>query len=381
MGLAPVGFTSNHLEPITTGPPQPGSQMIVSLERCRSVKGNILVTGVAGFIGWKVAELLLAEGYSVVGIDDLNDSYDVRLKEWRLRQLAKHPRFSFHRLDITTRSLLEEFFDSRCVNRRPCFDAVINLAARAGVRQSVANPWVYFETNVVGCLNLLELCRLHGVKRFVLASTSSLYGARNPLPFREDANTDAPLSPYAASKKAAEVLCHTYHLLHGLDVAILRYFTVYGPAGRPDMSIFRFIRWIAEGEPLVLYGDGSQERDFTFIEDIARGTVAALAYLDSVVPGPRSAARNPKFEIINLGSDRPVSLKQVIAILEELMGRRAEVTYLSRHLADVPATWADIAKARQILAWGPRTSLEEGLRLSVEWYSENRSWAREIHLP
>ena len=325
-----------------------------------------LVTGCAGFIGWKVTEFLLAEGHTVVGVDNLNDAYDVRLKHWRLAQLEGKPGFEFHRLDICNREALRGLFNLKCAIRNPKFDAVINLAARAGVRQSVENPWVYYETNVTGTLNLLELCREFGVQKFVLASTSSLYG-ENKRPFREDQFTDRPLSPYAASKKAAEALCYTYHYLHGLDVTVVRYFTVYGPAGRPDMSIFRFIRWIAEGEPVVLYGDGAQERDFTFVDDVAWGTLLALKPVG--------------YEIINLGSDRPVSLRRVISILEELLGQKAQVTYSSRHPADVLATWADVSKAREILGWEPRTSLEEGLRYTVDWYLQNRSWAKEVVLP
>lgn len=282
---------------------------------------NVLVTGAAGFIGWKVTEFLLAEGYTVMGVDNLNDAYDVRLKHWRLEQIKDHPNFTFHRLDITNQRELRELWKLKGTTP---FIAVINLAARAGVRQSVENPWVYYETNVTGTLNLLELCREFGVKKFILASTSSLYGANNPRPFREDANTDGPLSPYAASKKAAEVLCYTYHYLYDIDVTVLRYFTVYGPAGRPDMSIFRFIRWISEGEPLVLYGDGTQERDFTYIDDIARGTLFALKPLG--------------YEVINLGSDRPVPLRKVIALLEDLIGRRAYIESRAPHPADVPAT-------------------------------------------
>ncbi|MBC7105107.1 MAG: GDP-mannose 4,6-dehydratase, partial [Firmicutes bacterium] len=268
-----------------------------------------------------------------------------------------HRRFQFHRLDITDRAALYNVFN-------PQLGAVINLAARAGVRQSVVNPWVYFETNVIGTLNLLELCREFGIRKFVLASTSSLYGAENPRPFREDANTDGPLSPYAASKKAAETLCYTYHYLYGLDVTVLRYFTVYGPAGRPDLSLFRFVQWITEERPVFVYGDGTQERDFTYVDDIARGTVAALKPMG--------------YEVINLGSDRPVVLMDAIRLIEELVGKKARLEYRPRHPADVPATWADIAKARRVLDWQPQVRLEEGLRRLVEWYQINRRWTREI---
>ena len=324
---------------------------------------NILITGCAGFIGWKVVELALRDAHTIIGVDDLNDAYDVRLKEWRLRQLRDKPDFTFYRLDIGNQSELASMF-KECLAKEP-FDAVINLAARAGVRQSVENPWIYYATNVTGTLNLLELCREFGVKKFVLASTSSLYG-QTERPFREDRSTDAPLSPYAASKKAAETLCYTYHYLHGLDITVLRYFTVYGPAGRPDMSIFRFIKWIAEEDSVIVYGDGTQERDFTCVDDIAQGTLAALKPMG--------------YEVINLGSDRPVKLSEVIQLIEELIEEGADIKYEPRHIADVPATWADISKARKLLSWEPQTVFEEGLRQTVEWYMKNRNWAKEIEV-
>ncbi|MFQ5791827.1 MAG: NAD-dependent epimerase/dehydratase family protein [Acidobacteriota bacterium] len=344
---------------------------------------HILVTGCAGFIGWRVSERLLAEGHAVTGIDSLNDAYDLRLKRWRLEQLDGHPHFRFYHLDISDRHALHDFLASphspltshasrlpypspQTPNTHAPITAVINLAARAGVRQSLEDPWVYYETNVTGTLNLLECCRESGIKKFVQASSSSVYG-KAERPFRESAPTDQVLSPYAASKKAAEVLCHAYHHLHGLDATVLRYFTVYGPAGRPDMSIFRFIRWISEGEPVVVYGDGRQERDFTYLDDIARGTVAALKPLG--------------FETINLGSDRPVALLHVIGLLEQLLDRKAEIDYRPTAKADVLATWADISKARRLLGWAPATSLEEGLERAVAWYQANRDWVRSLEIP
>jgi nucleoside-diphosphate-sugar epimerase len=338
---------------------------------------NILVTGCAGFIGWKVSELLLKEGRSVIGVDNLNDAYDARLKEWRLAQLKAHPDFSFHRLDITDRPALSQLFESlqhtpspvtphpSPTSHQPPITAVINLAARAGVRQSLEDPWAYYDTNVTGTLNLLELCRQFRVRKFVLASTSSVYGEADR-PFREDASTDRPLSPYAASKKAAEALCYTHHHLYGLDMTIFRYFTVYGPAGRPDMSIFRFVRWIAEKEPLTLYGDGTQERDFTYVDDIARGTVLGLKSLD--------------YEIINLGSDRPVKLNQIIESIERLLGQKAVIQSRPSHPADVPATWADVSRAKRLIGWAPETTWEEGLEHAVKWYLEHRSLASSIEL-
>lgn len=323
-----------------------------------------LVTGVAGFIASKVAELLLAGGHTVVGIDNLNDAYDVRLKQWRLNQIKDRVNFTFYQLDICNRDAVADLFNKQYRTRQSLFDAVINLAARAGVRQSVENPWVYFDTNGTGTLTLLDHCREFAVPKFVLASTSSLYGAQNPRPFSEDADTNTPLSPYAASKKAAEALCYTYHYLHGVDVSVVRYFTVYGPAGRPDMSLFRFVQWISEGRPVIVYGDGTQERDFTYVDDIARGTLAAL--------------KRTGYEIINLGSDEPIVLSEAVHMIEELLGRKAMLEYRPRHPTDVQATWADIGKAERLLGWRPQTRFKEGVARLAAWYDENRDWARDL---
>jgi UDP-glucuronate 4-epimerase len=320
---------------------------------------RVLLTGCAGFIGSCVCRTLIDAGHQVVGIDNLNDAYDSRLKNWRLSQLPEGDAFAFHRADIAERERIDQILRGHPV------DAVINLAARAGVRQSTSDPSAYFETNVMGTLNLLELCRKHDIRKFVLSSTSSVYAGCDQ-PFREDVATDRPLSPYAASKKAAEGLCFSYHYLFGIDVTVLRYFTVYGPAGRPEMSIYRFIRWIAEENPLILYGNGRQERDFTYVHDVARGTLLALKPLG--------------YEVINLGSDRPVSIQRVIALLEQMLGREARVECRPAHPADIPSTWADIRKARSILGWEPRTSLEEGLQAAVQWYRDNRAWASQIRL-
>ena len=322
---------------------------------------TILVAGCAGFIGWKVCEQLLAGGRTVVGVDNLNDAYDARLKEWRLAQLQPAPGFHFHRADITDRAALKRLSDAIAIQK---IDAVINLAARAGVRYSVVNPWAYVDTNVTGTLNLLDLCREMGIPKIVLASSSSLYGRENPLPYTEDQPTDRPISPYAASKKAAEALCYTYHHLHGLDVTVFRYFTVYGPAGRPDMMPFRLVQWISEGRPVVVYGDGSQSRDFTFVEDIARGTIAGLARVG--------------LEVVNLGSDRPVSLLDAIRLVEALTGRQAHVVHHPSQAADMPATWADIGKAQRLLGWRPSVSFEEGMARLVDWYRQQRAWAKDV---
>lgn len=323
-----------------------------------------MLTGCAGFIGHKVAESLLAAGHPVVGLDNLNDSYDIRLKDWRLDQIVRHPAFQFQKLDISDRAALRALFLTGLGPKGCAPAAIINLAARAGVRQSVENPSAYLETNVTGTLNLLELCREFGIKKFVLASTSSLYGHGNPLPYREDANTDGPLSPYAASKKSAEVLCYTYHYLYGIDITVLRYFTVYGPAGRPDMSLFRFVQWISEGRPVVVYGDGQQSRDFTFVDDVALGTVAALKPLG--------------YEVINLGSDSPSVLMDAIGLIEELVKQKANIVYRDRHPADVLATWANIDKAGRLLSWRPASTFRDGVAAMVRWYQAHREWAKDV---
>ncbi len=320
-----------------------------------------LVTGVAGFIGARTAEMLLEAGHELVGVDEMNDAYDMRMKEYRLERLRGQSGFRFERLDVADRSAV-----ASAAFQDQSFDAVFNLAARAGVRTSVENPWVYIETNMTGTLNLLEFCRSRDITKFVLASTSSLYGVENPIPYREEQNTSRPISAYAASKKGAEALCHTFHYLHGIDVTVLRYFTVYGPAGRPDMSVFRFTQRICEGRPIRVYGDGSMSRDFTYVDDIARGTVAALAPLG--------------YEIINLGGDRPQQVMELIRLIEERLGKSAEIEFEEAHPADVPATWADIRKAEKLLGWRPEVSLEEGIGRTLEWYQAERHWAKEIQV-
>lgn len=320
---------------------------------------TILVTGAAGFIGSNVVAQLLDRGDEVIGIDSLNDAYDVRLKDWRLNQLKGRDGFRFEHMDLLDRDALARVFTSAGT-----IDGVINLAARAGVRPSVDNPWIYNDANNTASLNLLDLCVRHDVGKFILSSTSSLYGGDNPRPYAETANTDRPLSPYAASKKAAEAMCHAYHYLHGIDVTVFRYFTVYGPAGRPDMAPFRFVQWIREGRTVHVFGDGRQERDFTFVQDVARGTIAGL--------------RPVGYEVVNLGSDEATVLIDAIRMIEEMTGRTAKLQYSEAHRADVRATWASIDKAASLLDWRPETDFREGLRRTVEWYEENRDWAKDI---
>ena len=322
-----------------------------------------LVTGCAGFIANEVAAQLLDAGHHVVGIDNLNDYYDVRLKEHRLKRLQKpeNGKFEFVRGDIEVPETLASIFASHS------FDGVLNLAARAGVRYSMQNPHVYMTTNAMGSLNLLDQIQKHGVGKYVLASTSSLY-AGQPMPFVETLPVNTPISPYAASKKSAEAMAFAYHHLYDIDVSVCRYFTVYGPAGRPDMCIFRFIKWIDEGIPIELFGDGEQSRDFTYVSDIAAGTIAALKPVG--------------YEVINLGGGGiPVSLNEVIAGLETRLGKKAQINYKEFHKADIKTTSADISKAKQLIGWTPKVELDEGLDASVDWYRTNLPWSGELELP
>ncbi len=293
----------------------------------------------------------------------MNDSYDVRLKEYRLSKLEKQPNFIFQRADIAERDL----FSKSSFLRHYKYNAVINLAARAGVRQSVENPWVYVDTNVTGTLNLLEFCREQNIPKFVLASTSSVYGNDAPLPTPETYSSDRPLQAYAATKKSAEVLCHVYHYLYGLDVTVFRYFTVYGPAPRPDMVMFRFTQWISEGRPVKVNGDGEQSRGFTYVEDIARGTLLGLKPLG--------------YEIINLGGHEVIKINELIRMLEGLTGQKAEVQNLTRHPADMSTNWAEVTKAKEVLGWQPAVGLGQGVADLVHWYNQERSWASEILTP
>ena len=321
---------------------------------------NYLVTGAAGFIASRISEMLLEEGHQVVGIDNLNHAYDARMKDYRLEKLQNQPGFSFYELDISDKSVLD---NPNFKNRN--FDAVFNLAARAGVRDSLKDPWVYLETNTTGTLNMLELCRREAVPKYVQASTSGLYGEDAPLPTPESADTDHPLQPYAASKKGAEALAHAYYYLFDIDVSVVRYFTVYGPAGRPDMVMFRFNQWIMEDMPLKLNGDGEQSRGFTYIDDIARGTISALQPVG--------------YEIFNLGGHQVVSINKIIEILENKLGKQAEIEYHPHHPADMLTSRADTSKAEKMLNWKPRVTLEEGVQHMVDWYVENREFASSIN--
>ena len=321
---------------------------------------SILVTGVAGFIANKVAEKLLKTKKEVIGIDNINTYYDVKIKHYRLNKLKTYQNFKFYKIDIENKKSLDKIFKNNKIS------AVINLAARAGVRYSMENPFVYVSTNTMGTLNLLDLCKEYKIKKFVLASTSSLYAGQK-MPFIENLAVNTPISPYAASKKGAEAMCYSYHYLYAIDISIVRYFTVYGPAGRPDMSIIRFIKWLDEGTPIELFGDGSQSRDFTYVDDIANGTIKAL--------------KKVGFEIINLGGgNNPFSLNYVINLIEQYLGKKAKINKKPFHKADIVSTWADISKANKILGWKPKVSLEQGIKNTVDWYLENKSWFKKVKL-
>lgn len=347
---------------------------------------NIFVTGIAGFIGSRTAEMLLEQGHHVIGIDNLNDYYDVRLKYYRLRELARKQgandelletlamnhvidgsplvssfevgNFSYYTAEVDNLERLLEI-----VGDTP-LDAVINLAARAGVRYSMENPHVYMDTNADGTLKLLEMMRLKSVSKFVLASTSSLY-AGQPMPFLETLPVNTPISPYAATKKAAEAMSYTYHHLYGIDVSIVRYFTVFGPAGRPDMAPYRFVKWIHENTPIMLFGDGEQSRDFTYIDDIASGTIAAL--------------KEVGYSIFNLGGgNHPISINTTIGWLEEFLGNKAQIDHKPFHKADMRVTFANIEKAKKELGWLPTMDVKEGFKKTAQWYLDNQSWLKDI---
>ena len=321
---------------------------------------HYLVTGAAGFIGARTSQMLLEQGHSVVGIDNMNDAYDPRMKEYRLRNLQANKGFSFHKADISEKPVIDLF-------RNDKFDGVIHLAARAGVRFSVENPWVFLESNVLGTLNMLEVCRQFGCKKIVMASTSSIYGENPPYPTPETASSSEPLQPYAASKKGAEALTHSYHHLYDIDVTIVRYFTVYGPAGRPDLAMFRFVQWITEGQPVRINGDGTQSRGFTYIDDIVRGTIAALKPVG--------------YEIVNLGGHEVITINGLVELIEELTGKKADVKYGPPNLADMFTNWADVSKAREMLGWQPQVTLKEGVGHLIDWYNQERGWARDVLTP
>jgi len=328
---------------------------------------KFLVTGAAGFIGFHTAQLLLERGDEVVGLDNLNDYYDVSLKEARLAQLKQRANFRFVKLDLADRSGMQELF------AKQKFARVIHLAAQAGVRYSLQNPLAYVDSNVVGFLNILEGCRRAGVEHLVYASSSSVYGGNTHMPFSERDNVDHPVSLYAATKKANELMAHTYSHLYGLPTTGLRFFTVYGPWGRPDMALFLFTRAIMEGRPIDVFNEGRMQRDFTYVDDIVEGILRVVDRPATPDPAyqaarPDPATSNVAYRLFNIGNNRPVNLFDFIACIEDALGRKAQKRLLPMQDGDVPATAADISSLSEWTAFAPSTSIEEGIRRFVVWY-------------
>ncbi|HEY5976169.1 MAG TPA: NAD-dependent epimerase [Geobacteraceae bacterium] len=330
---------------------------------------RILVTGAAGFIGFHLSSKLLDRGDTVVGLDNLNDYYSVSLKEGRLSQLTGRPGFSFVRLSLEDRPGIERLF------AEGHFDVVVNLAAQAGVRYSLQNPHAYIDSNIVGFTNILEGCRHHQVKHLVYASSSSVYGANTRMPFSIHHNVDHPVSLYAATKKANELMAHTYASLYGLPTTGLRFFTVYGPWGRPDMALFLFTKAILEGKPIDVFNHGRMQRDFTYVDDIVEGVVRVI----DRVPVPNSTWRGDApdpgtsyapYRIYNIGNNSPVELMRFIAVLEDCLGKKAEKNLLPIQAGDVPATYADVADLTADTGFKPATPIEEGIAKFVTWYRE-----------
>ncbi|MBU0461229.1 MAG: SDR family NAD(P)-dependent oxidoreductase [Nanoarchaeota archaeon] len=315
---------------------------------------RILVTGGAGFIGSHVCDELIKRGDEVVCIDSFNDYYNPRIKEQNIKQLLSNKAFHLFRTDILDANGMSDIFDKHKIEK------IIHLAARAGVRPSINNPHLYQEVNIKGTLNLLELAKEHKIKNFVFASSSSVYGGNTKVPFSENDLVDRPVSPYAATKKAGELLCHVYHHLYGLNVSCLRFFTVYGPRGRPDMAPYKFIKWVIEGKPIVRFGDGRTKRDYTYIADIVQGVISALD-------------KNFGFEIFNLGNSEPIELNDFISLIEKITGQNAKINELPVQLGDVDMTHADITKAKKLLDYNPTTRIEEGMEQFYDWYTEMKS--------
>jgi UDP-glucuronate 4-epimerase len=328
---------------------------------------GFLITGAAGFIGFHTAQRLLAHGYEVAGVDNINDYYDPNLKLARLTQLLKHPRFTFRRADIADRAVMERIF------RELRAEKVIHLAAQAGVRYSLTNPHAYVDSNLVGFINILEGCRHNSVEHLVYASSSSVYGANTQMPFSVEDNVDHPLSLYAATKKANELMAHTYSHLYNLPTTGLRFFTVYGPWGRPDMAMFLFTQAILQGRPIDVFNHGEMQRDFTYIDDIVEGVVritnqpaAPNPAWDGGQPDP-ATSRSP-YRVYNIGNNNPVKLMDVIAALEKALERKAEKRFLPMQPGDVPATYANIDSLARDAGYRPGTPIETGIARFVAWY-------------
>ncbi len=328
---------------------------------------NILVTGAAGFIGFHLCKRLAGEGFTVIGVDNMSDYYDVNLKKERLKQLSGQDTFIFHQLDISDRSRLTWLF-----GKYP-FDTVVNLAAQAGVRYSLENPHAYVDANIVGFVNLLECCRHNGISHLVFASSSSVYGANTKMPFSVHDNVDHPVSLYAASKKANELMAHTYSHLYDLNCTGLRFFTVYGPWGRPDMALFLFTKAILADQPIKVFNHGNMQRDFTYIDDIIEGVVRIMKKrpepdLNWTGNAPDPGTSYAPYRIYNIGNNNPESLMRFIGVLEKALGKEAEKNFLDLQPGDVPSTYADIDDLYDAVGFKPQTTIEEGISRFIEWY-------------
>ncbi len=331
---------------------------------------QILITGAAGFIGYHLSAKLLARGDHVVGLDNLNDYYEVSLKHARLRNLEANPDFHFVKAGLEDRTAIETLFEQYQ------FDVVINLAAQAGVRYSLENPHAYIDSNIVGFTNILEACRHHSIGHLVYASSSSVYGMNTNMPFSVHDNVDHPISLYAASKKANELMAHTYSHLYGIPTTGLRFFTVYGPWGRPDMALFLFTRAILAGEPIKVFNNGNMQRDFTYIDDIVEGIVRVADNPASPNPDWTGASPDPStssapYRLFNIGNNNPVSLMAFIEALEDALGMKAEKELLPMQPGDVAATYADIEALEEAVDYRPQTPVREGIRNFVDWYLEH----------
>nr|WP_321404054.1 NAD-dependent epimerase [uncultured Desulfobacter sp.] len=330
---------------------------------------NILITGAAGFIGAALSLRLLNDGHHVSGIDNLNDYYDVNLKKARLARLSEYPAFKFIHLDLADRPNMARLFEDNA------FDCVVNLAAQAGVRYSIENPASYVDSNLVGFGNILEGCRHGGVKHLVFASSSSVYGLNTHMPFSVRHNVDHPVSLYAASKKANELMAHTYSYLYNLPTTGLRFFTVYGPWGRPDMALFLFTKAMLDGEPIKVFNNGEMQRDFTYIDDIVEGVVRVMNNIPT--PDPEWSGKNPvpsrscvPYRIYNIGNNEPVALMDFVRAIEEALGKKAKIDYLPMQAGDVPATWADVDDLIADTGFKPSMSVKQGVQNFVDWYKE-----------
>ncbi|MCK4619504.1 MAG: NAD-dependent epimerase [Desulfobacterales bacterium] len=330
---------------------------------------RVLVTGAAGFIGFHLSMRLLKDGCHVTGIDNLNSYYDVKLKEARLERLTSFENFSFYKMDISDKKSLEEIFNNTK------YDVVVNLAAQAGVRYSIENPHAYVDSNIVGFVNLLEACRHNDVKHLVFASSSSVYGANTKMPFSVHNNVDHPVSLYAATKKANELMAHAYSHLYGMHCTGLRFFTVYGPWGRPDMALFLFTKAILEEKPIKVFNHGRMQRDFTYIDDITEGVVRIMGRLPE--PDPTWNGDNPdpgtsyaRYKIYNIGNNNPVELMEFIGVIEKVLGKKAKKEFLELQPGDVPATYADIDDLIKDVGFKPETTIETGIKQFILWYNK-----------